>query len=71
MTTTANIQSNGNGAVQNINMTEEGTMNRENNNINMVTRLSNNVRMGSMSRAARRCTTAAEESCTTGTMRKD
>ena len=24
-----------------------------------------------MSRAARRCTTAAEESCTTGTMRKD
>ena len=26
---------------------------------------------GSMSRAARRWTTAAEESCTTGTMRKD
>ena len=24
-----------------------------------------------VSRAARRCTTAAEESCTTGTMRKD
>ena len=24
-----------------------------------------------LSRAARRCTTAAEESCTTGTMRKD
>ena len=27
--------------------------------------------VASMSRAARRCTTAAEESCTTGTMRKD
>ena len=28
-------------------------------------------RPGGVSRAARRCTTAAEESCTTGTMRKD
>ena len=27
--------------------------------------------IGRMSRAARRCTTAAEELCTTGTMRKD
>ena len=50
MTTTANIQSNGNGAVQNINMMEEGTMKRENNNINMVTRSPNIVRMGSISK---------------------
>ena len=28
-------------------------------------------RLVELSRAARRCTTAAEESCTTGTMRKD
>ena len=51
MTTTANIQANGNTAVQNTNyITEEGTMNHASNNINMVTRISNAFRMGSISK---------------------
>ena len=37
----------------------------------MAPTLSRRLSKPAMSRAARRCTTAAEESCTTGTMRKD
>ena len=51
MTTTANIQTKGNTAIQHTNdMREEGTMNHENNNINMVARISNAFRMGSISK---------------------
>ena len=50
MTTTTNIHMNSSAVNQNTNnMTEEGTMNHANNNINMVARISNAFRMGSMS----------------------
>ena len=49
MTTTANIQADGNTAVQSTNnITEEGTMNHASNNINMVTRLSKGFRMSNI-----------------------
>ena len=51
MTTTTNIQMNSTAENQNTNnMTEEGTMNHANNNINMVARISSAFRMGSMSK---------------------
>ena len=51
MTATANIQTNGNTAIQDSNnMTEEGTMNHANNNIDMASRISNVLRMGSISK---------------------
>jgi len=51
MTTTPNIQMDGNAAVQHTNkIMEDGTMNHENNNINMVARFSNAFRMGSISK---------------------
>ncbi len=53
MTTTANIQTDCNTVVQNTNITtEEGAMNHASNNINMVTRISNAFRMGSISKFA-------------------
>ncbi len=51
MTTTSNIQTDGNTAIQHTNkMTEEGTMNHANDNINIVARISNAFRMGSISK---------------------
>ena len=51
MTTTTNIQATNNTADQNSNnMTEEGTMNHANNNINMVSRISNMLRMENISK---------------------
>ena len=51
MATTANIQTDGNTAVQHTNkIMEDGTMNHENNDINTVSRFSNAFRMGSISK---------------------
>ena len=51
MATTANIQTDGNTAVQHTNkIMEGGTMNHENNNINTVSRLSNGFGFGSISK---------------------
>ena len=54
MTTTTNNKISANTATQNTNnMTEDGTMNHANdNNITMVTRISNVLRMGSISKLA-------------------
>ena len=53
MTTTTNIQISANTTTQNNNSkTEEGTMNHTDNNINMVSRISNVLRMGSISKMA-------------------
>ena len=52
MTATANFQTNGNTAVQDSKNMKEGTMNHANNNINMVSRLSNIFRTENISKLA-------------------